>query len=104
MVVATENLPKPISTLLQGDGLDTDAGVYLAQDIARYMHEYPDTVHHPTEDIIFNRLLVRDPDSKKDIDWLRKDHERLAAQTAKITDLLDAAVTELRGGAAASKR
>jgi hemerythrin-like domain-containing protein len=111
VVVATENLPKPISTLLQehrymnllletmleqlqGEGLDTDAGVYLAQDIARYMHEYPDTVHHPTEDIIFNRLLVRDPDSKKDIDWLRKDHERLAAQTAKITDLLDAAVTD----------
>jgi hemerythrin-like domain-containing protein len=110
VVAAPENLPKPISTLLQehrymnllletmleqlqGNGLGTEAGVYLAQDIARYMHEYPDAVHHPTEDIIFSRLLVRDPDSKKEIDWLRKDHERLAAQTAKITELLDVAVT-----------
>ena len=111
MVATAEKLPQPIKMLcnehrymsllletmleqLQEDGLDSAASYYLVQDIARYMHEYPDVIHHPTEDILFERLLLRDPEVKQDVDWLRRDHLRLESNTAEIIELLDVAATK----------
>lgn len=76
---------------LQESGLETAADYYLLQDIARYLHEYTDTVHHPTEDKLFERLVKRDPASKSNIDRLQKDHEKLERGTAKISELLEVA-------------
>ncbi len=103
-------IPEPIATLtsehrymallldtmleqMRERGLETPSDYYLVQDIARYLHEYPDSVHHPTEDSLFKRLVVRDPSSALDVARLRRDHERLESATNEIVELLDAAAT-----------
>jgi len=62
---------------------------FLMQDIVRYLHEYPDTVHHPTEDLLFDKLVRREPDVEKDVARLRRDHDRLSENTSEILQLLN---------------
>jgi hemerythrin-like domain-containing protein len=61
---------------------------FLLRDIVRYMHEYPDVAHHPTEDLMFERLVRRNPAMEQDVARLQRDHERLATDTAKLLELL----------------
>ncbi len=77
---------------------------FLMQDIVRYMHEYTDEVHHPTEDLMFDRLIRRHPDSAKDVERLRRDHVRLNEQTANIRELLATAADERTPAAADAVR
>ena len=67
---------------------------FLLRDIVRYMHEYPDIAHHPTEDLMFERLVRRNPRMKENVDRLLGDHERLASDTAELLTLLRAATEE----------
>lgn len=67
----------------------TPSDYFLAQDIIRYMHEYPDIAHHPTEDLMFKSLVERDPDAQSDVDRLLNDHIRLATITGDIVRLLE---------------
>ncbi len=69
----------------------TTGDYFLLRDIVRYMHEYPDVAHHPTEDLMFERLVRRAPDTRRMVNRLRRDHARLARDTAKLLDLLRAA-------------
>jgi hemerythrin-like domain-containing protein len=64
---------------------------YLMQDIVRYMHDYSDKVHHPTEDLMFDKLVQRNPARKKDVVRLRREHGYLGKDTSKLMELLDVA-------------
>ena len=64
---------------------------YLLQDIVRYMHEYPDSEHHPTEDLMFDKLLERNPAREMDVARLRREHKMLRKNTAEILELLERA-------------
>ena len=64
---------------------------FLMQDIVRYLHDYPDKVHHPTEDLMFDKLVRRDPGSDKKVARLKRDHDRLSKQTARLLELLEIA-------------
>lgn len=100
-----QNSPKAVSTLcnehrymsllldsleerLQGAGRIAATDYFLIHDIVRYMHEYPDAVHHPTENLMFARLVARDPSSKSAVQELQRDHEKLTDNTARIRKLL----------------
>ncbi len=72
--------------------LSVPSDYYLLQDIARYMHEYPDREHHPTEDLMFERLVKRNPAREIDVARLRREHKLLRENTAEILELLDRAV------------
>lgn len=74
---------------LRASDLSAPEEHFLMQDIMRYLHEYPDAVHHPTEDLLFDKLVRRKPDTEKDIARLRRDHKKLGANTADILRLLD---------------
>ena len=50
----------------------------LLQMIARYMLDYPDLIHHPKEDLVFARLVERDPEARAMLGDLIGDHRRLA--------------------------
>ncbi|NJO67747.1 MAG: hemerythrin domain-containing protein [Rhodospirillales bacterium] len=58
-----------------------------------YFLSFPDLYHHPKEDLIYARLVERDPETARKIGDLRSEHERLAAQTKKfsagVTAILD---------------
>jgi hemerythrin-like domain-containing protein len=45
-----------------------------------YFRSFPDTCHHPKEDLIFSRLRERDPAAAERIGDLQKAHEQLAAR------------------------
>jgi hemerythrin-like domain-containing protein len=49
----------------------------LLEDIMRYVTGYPDTHHHPTEDIVFRHLQSRAPETASDVDALLAEHHRL---------------------------
>ena len=67
---------------------------YLLRDIAGYLHDYPDGVHHPTENLLFEILLRREPDRRQAVAGLRRDHQCVAAETQGLLDLLDQAIDE----------
>jgi len=70
-----------------------DAGdYYLLRDIAWYLHDYPDRIHHPTENLLFEKLLLRLPSTKETIKGLRRDHQAVAVETQELLDLLDRAI------------
>jgi len=79
---------------IQGDEQIPAADYFLIQDIIRYMHEYPDAVHHPTEDLMFAKLIVRDPSLKTIVQDIQRDHNKLTSNTAKILVLLNTAERE----------
>jgi hemerythrin-like domain-containing protein len=58
-------------------------------DIARYMSEYPDEHHHPREDLLFERLASRDPDSREVIGELVEGHKEIFRRSREL-------LTELR--------
>ena len=79
---------------LQASVLSAPEDYFLMQDIVRYLHDYPDAVHHPTEDLLFDKLVRRKPDTKKDVARLRHDHDKLSENTAEIMQLLDDAAEQ----------
>ena len=65
---------------------------FLLRDIAGYLHDYPDQVHHPTEDLLCVKLEQRHPAMKKSTQRLRRDHHDILTQTGDLLELLDQAV------------
>lgn len=51
----------------------------LLDDIMSYVIAYPDTYHHPTEDVVFARLRQVVPEAGTDIDVLLAEHVELIA-------------------------
>ena len=76
---------------LNATDLTAAGDFFLIQDIVHYMHEYTDAVHHPTEDLMFDKLVQRNPDRARDVAHLRKDHDAMHKETARIQKLLDTA-------------
>jgi hemerythrin-like domain-containing protein len=75
------------------------AGDYcLARDIVAYVHDYSDSVHHPTEDLIFARLLARRPAMESTVQRLRGDHEAMAVETGTLFKRLDRLATRRVSG------
>jgi hemerythrin-like domain-containing protein len=67
---------------------------YLLRDIVGYLHDYPDSVHHPTENLLFEILLRREPGKRQAVAGLRRDHKSVAVETQDLLDLLDQAIDE----------
>ena len=62
----------------------------LMQDIMLYMTEYPDVVHHPTEDFIYRHLKSLRPDIDDDLERVEKDHENIENLGLKLKNDIDA--------------
>lgn len=61
----------------------------LMRDIVFYMTQYPDQVHHPNEDLIFDRLQKADPGARLAVIGLLREHEDLVARGSELCALLD---------------
>lgn len=61
----------------------------LMRDIVLYMTQYPDQVHHPNEDLIFDRLQKVDPGARLAVIGLLREHEELIAKGSELFALLD---------------
>jgi hemerythrin-like domain-containing protein len=61
----------------------------LLRDVVGYLHDFPDGVHHPTEDALLERLAHRRPDLADGLAKIRIDHTRLSDETAGLLALLE---------------
>ena len=57
-------------------GQNPDAS--LMQDIMGYMTHYPDLIHHPLEELVFEHILKRDPGAREILQSLHNQHDELA--------------------------
>ena len=58
-------------------------------DVMHYLNNYPDEIHHPNEDLLFQRLLDRESALRATIEKLFAEHERLAKQGYELQLLLE---------------
>lgn len=65
---------------------------YLMRDVIAYLHDFPDQVHHPTEDLLFDSLVVRRPDLASEVASLRAEHAQQAIETARLLECLEQAI------------
>ena len=56
----------------------------LLRLIAEYTLHYPDLVHHPKENLIFERLVMRDPSAAEIVGDLIGEHRKLAELTRRF--------------------
>lgn len=89
---------------IRGEGPIPAADYFLIHDIIQYMHAYPDAVHHPTEDLMFTKLVGRDPSTEAAVQGLQHDHEKLTGSTDRILRLLRTAEFEQSVAAADAVR
>jgi hemerythrin-like domain-containing protein len=75
---------------------------YLLRDVVAYLTDYPEHVHHPTEDLIFERVLRVDPAVAQSVARLRAEHAAIARDARGAAQRLDAAIE--RGGEKALER
>ena len=65
------------------------ADYYLLRDIVGYVHDYAERVHHPTEDLLVRKLLLRKPGAKGLVERLQREHDSASMATRKLLDQLD---------------
>ena len=58
------------------------------RDVIEYMVEYPDKNHHPTEELIFERLAKHDFEARTAVNDLHKEHLLLSEKGLAFRDLL----------------
>lgn len=67
-----------------------EAEYSLLEDVMRYVTGYPDTHHHPTEDIVFAQLKKRFPDSGKHVDQILSEHAHLLERSRLFLEAIQA--------------
>jgi len=85
-----------VEEMAQGQDPDFE----LFDEIMRYMTVYPDAVHHPKEDIVYEELRTRRPDLSEDLDHVPDDHSDIA----HLGSLLRNEVEAVNAGAAVRRK
>ena len=62
----------------------------LLEDIMRYVTGYPDTHHHPTEDVVFAQLKTRTPGAAEDVDRILTEHVVLLSKSRLFLEAIQA--------------
>jgi hemerythrin-like domain-containing protein len=73
-------LERELSVFARGDRPDYE----VVHAVIAYFEVYPDAYHHPTEDMVFEKLKVRDPASAADIGDLAAEHRRGAEGLRRV--------------------
>ena len=60
----------------------------LLHSVMEYALHYPDICHHPKEDVIYRRLVRRDPSTEARVGDLAKEHAHLSELTRKLAAAL----------------
>lgn len=61
----------------------------LMLEVMRYMRHYPDTSHHPREDLAFEKVAERDPRARPMFARLVQEHRDIDAAGARLVELLE---------------
>ncbi len=69
-----------------GTGVSPDYVLLL--DIMSYMTHYPDLFHHPREELVFRKMVERDPQVRGLLKEVRSEHKVLAEKGTKLLQTL----------------
>ena len=83
-------LERELSVFDRGDRPDYE--VILA--IIDYFKDYPDTCHHPKEDMIFEKLTARDPAAAAKIGDLGTQHRQEAARLDRVAQAVERVLSD----------
>jgi hemerythrin-like domain-containing protein len=96
MSVVLDMLDGIVKQVASGEDPDFE----LVDEIMRYMTVYPDAVHHPKEDIMYERLRTARPDLAEGLDSVPDDHNEIAALGSALRDDVEA----INAGAAVRRK
>jgi hemerythrin-like domain-containing protein len=71
------------------------ADLDMLEDIMCYVTGYPDTHHHPTEDIVFEQLKLRVPEAADEIDAILAEHRQLIESGTRFLEAIRALEEEV---------
>ncbi len=83
-------LEKQLDDFHQGREHDLD----LMQELVEYIESYEDQVHHPTEDLVYERLKTLTDDKRVAVETLEEQHRILVGMSDKLRRSLDAIMHE----------
>jgi hemerythrin-like domain-containing protein len=66
----------------------------ILQTIIRYFRDYPESCHHPKEEMIFEKLKARDPAAAKRVGDVDAEHEVEAKRLRSFADVVDAILAD----------
>ncbi|TNF33688.1 MAG: hypothetical protein EP312_08580 [Gammaproteobacteria bacterium] len=75
---------------LLSEGMPADYN--LMYDVMHYISHFPESIHHPREEIVFRKLMEREPDMKDVIEKIFIEHETQVQKGRNVLKLL----TEIR--------
>ncbi len=76
------------SKIEKGEHADLESLLCAVQ----YMKEYPDLVHHPLEELVFDYFKSHHNDLDKELHEIKNEHETMPSLTEKLYLLLDGAI------------
>jgi hemerythrin-like domain-containing protein len=79
-----DSLNEQVGYIVSGE----DADFNLLLDIVDYMQNFPDRYHHPKEDIIYQRMALRDSDVARDVLALLDEHRILKKLIDRLADAI----------------
>ena len=75
-----------------------DPNYELMRDVVHYLHHFADRLHHPREDVAFERLARRNPKFQVQVNRLMQEHRAIAtsgeALLNYLEDILEDAILE----------
>ncbi len=79
-----------LSGLVEEMEAGKDPDFELFDEIMRYMTIYPDAVHHPKEDVVYEQLREKRPDLSDGLDDVPADHRDIARLGSVLRDEVEA--------------
>ena len=79
-----------LNDLMEEASSGKDPDFELFAEIMRYMTVYPDAVHHPKEDVVYERLRTKRPDLADGLDDVPTDHREIAELGSSLRDDVEA--------------
>jgi len=88
MAIVLDLLDEIVGIMDNGDDPDFE----LLDEIMRYMTVYPDAVHHPKEDVVYQQLRNTRPDLADGLEDVPAEHRDIARLGLLLRDEIDAVV------------
>ena len=92
-----KNITKVMSVLgkeLEKFSNDDHPDLYLMLDIIDYVEKYPDLIHHPKEDVIFEVFTTKMGETQAAIADLLDQHQKLPKVTHELRDTIEGIVDD----------
>jgi hemerythrin-like domain-containing protein len=66
----------------------------IIQAVISYFQDYPDTCHHPKEDMVFEKLKARDPVAAESVGDLEDEHQNESKRLGQVAHLIRIILTD----------